>query len=141
MLAARRYMLDTNMVSFIMRGTSAHLMERMHDVPMQSLCISAITEAELRFGLARKPEAEARTKALKLAIDALLLRLESMPWDSTVSHPYAALRASLEAQGKPLAHLDTLIAAHALALGHVLITNDQAFKRVPGLLVEDWTVG
>jgi tRNA(fMet)-specific endonuclease VapC len=133
--APARYMLDTNMVSFIMRGSHLHLIQRLRSKPMQDLCISAITEAELRFGLARRPDA----RGLKETIDALLLRLQTLPWDSQIAHPYANLRAQLESRGTPLAHLDTLIAAHALALGHVLVTNDQAFRRVPGLQVEDWT--
>jgi tRNA(fMet)-specific endonuclease VapC len=133
--ASARYMLDTNTVSFIVRDQHPHLQTRLRELPLSALCISAITQAELLYGLARKPGAT----ALKAKVDAVLLRLDTLPWDHGAAHVYAPLRASLEASGQPLANLDTLIAAHALALGHVLVTNDQALRRVPGLQVEDWT--
>jgi tRNA(fMet)-specific endonuclease VapC len=131
-----RFMLDTNMVSFIVRDQFAPLKHRLHQVPPSSLCISSITQAELLYGLARKPGAT----ALRARVDAALLRIESLVWDGMAAQTYATLRAAMESQGQGLANLDTLIAAHAVALGHVLVSNDQAFRRVPGLVVEDWTV-
>jgi tRNA(fMet)-specific endonuclease VapC len=61
-----------------------------------------------------------------------------MPWDSAAADAYGRLRAALEAAGTPMGNLDTMIAAHALAEGCVVVTRDKAFGRVPGLLVEDW---
>ena len=130
----KRYMLDTNMVSHIIKAHTA-VIKRLLSVPMGALCISSITEAELRFGLAKLPEA----KKLHLAVKELLLRVDVLPWDSANTARYGKLRAELELQGKILAPLDLLIAAHSLTLNAVLVTNDSAFKQVAGLAIEDWT--
>ena len=130
----KRYMLDTNMVSHIIKAHAA-VIKRLLNVPMGALCISSITEAELRFGLAKRPEA----KKLHLAVKELLLRVDVLPWDSANTARYGKLRAELELQGKTLAPLDLLIAAHSLTLNAVLVTNDSAFKQVAGLAIEDWT--
>jgi len=128
------YMLDTNIASFIIRGPSLALKERLRVVPMAQLCISAVTHGELLYGLARKPGAT----ALQQAVQAFLQRVDVLPWDATAAERYGSLRARLEAQGTPLSGMDTLIAAHALAAGCVLVSNDQAFGRVEGLGLEDW---
>ena len=130
----KRYMLDTNMVSHIIKAHTA-VIKRLLSVPMGALCISSITEAELRFGLAKRPEA----KKLHLAVKELLLRVDVLPWDSANTAHYGKLRAALELQGKTLAPLDLLIAAHAHTLNAILVTNDSAFKQVTGLATEDWT--
>jgi tRNA(fMet)-specific endonuclease VapC len=129
-----RYMLDTNMVSHLLKAHPA-VTQRVTATPMASLCISAITEGELLFGLAKRPVA----KQLHLAVTEFLKRVNVLPWDSSVAERYGALRAAMESQGKPLAPLDMLIAAHALGLGAVLVTNDQAFQWVDSLQTEDWT--
>jgi tRNA(fMet)-specific endonuclease VapC len=132
---SKRYMLDTNMVSFIVRDQFAPLVRRLRELPLSSLCISAISQAELLCSVARKPGAS----ALKAKVDGVLLRIEALPWDGVAAQAYGTLRATLERRGQGLANLDTLIAAHSLSLGLVLVSNDQAFTRVPGLVVEDWT--
>jgi tRNA(fMet)-specific endonuclease VapC len=129
-----RYMLDTNMVSHLLKAHPA-VAQRVTATPMASLCISAITEGELLFGLAKRPAA----KQLQLAVTELLKRVDVLPWDSGVAERYGALRAAMESQGKPLAPLDMLIAAHAASAGAVLVTNDQAFQQVGELQLEDWT--
>ena len=68
-----------------------------------------------------------------------LRRVDVLPWDSAVAERYGNVRADMERQGKTLAPLDSLIAAHALSVGAVLVTNDRAFAQVAGLHVEDWT--
>jgi tRNA(fMet)-specific endonuclease VapC len=108
---------------------------------MAQLCVSAVTESELLYRLARKPEATALHAALHAAVSGFLLRVDVRPWDSVVAARYGNLRAELERRGTPLGNLDTLIAAHALASDCTLVSNDQAFARVPpGLRWEDWTV-
>ena len=129
-----RYMLDTNMVSHLIKAHPA-VVRRVTTVPMASLCISAITEGELLFGLAKRPAA----KQLHLAVREFLKRVDVLPWDSSVAEHYGTVRANMERQGKVLGSLDMLIGAHALNLGAVLVTNDQAFKRVGDLQTEDWT--
>ncbi len=128
-------MLDTNTVSHIIKGRPARVRERLIATPMAEVCISTITEGELRFGLAKRPDAA----NLRRAVAEFLLRVDILAWDSAAAERYGALRARLEQGGKPLGNLDTLIAAHALATGARLVTSDAAFKRVPELAVVDWT--
>lgn len=97
--------------------------------------VSAITEGELRFGAARLPSAT----RLHNLIEDFFLRVEILPWDSDAAQQYGQLRATLERDGQPMGNLDTMIAAHALALDAVLVTNDHAFARIKKLKVVDWT--
>jgi tRNA(fMet)-specific endonuclease VapC len=129
-----RYMLDTNTVSHILREHPL-VTKRILSEPMTSLCISAITEGELLFGLAKRPEA----KRLQQAVHEFLLRVVSVPWDSSAAEHYGVARAEMEAEGKVLAPLDLLIGGHALSVAATLVTNDQAFRRMTGLQIEDWT--
>lgn len=129
-------MLDTNSVSHLLKEHPA-VVRRVVATPMAALCLSAITEAELRYGLAKRPDA----KRLHRVARELLLRLDVLPWDSDTAQTYGAVRASLERQGKVLAPLDMLIAAHAVATGCTLVSNDQAFTQLTGLALEDWTIG
>lgn len=128
-----RHMLDTHTVSQLIWG-NAKVARRISAAPAPLVCISAIIEGELRFGLARRPEA----RRLHLAVREFLLRVEVLAWNSGAAERYGAVRAGLEAKGKPLASLDLLIAAHALSAGAVLVTADRAFAHVAGLQIEDW---
>lgn len=130
----KRYMLDTNIITYLIKN-HPQVVKRVSTSSMSSLCISAMTEGELFFGLAKRPEA----KELHALIHELLLCVETLPWDNSVTKIYGNLRAHLESSGNLLAPLDLLIAAHALASDCILVTNDQAFRRVPNLLIEDWT--
>lgn len=130
-----QYMLDTNTVSHLIKKHPV-VSRRMLDVPMTSLCISSITEGELLFGLAKRPDA----KRLHTAVKEFLLRVDALPWDSATAACYGTVRANMERQGKTLGSLDLLIATHALNIGAVLVTNDRAISQVAGLHVEDWTV-
>lgn len=132
---AVRYLLDTNTASFIIKGNFPRVRERLLRVPMAEVGISVITEAELRFGMARRPEAA----TLKKVVEEFLLRVEVMPWESAAAKEYAEIRAVLERRGEPMGNLDLMIAAQALAAGAVLVTSERVFSRVKGLKVEDWT--
>jgi len=130
------FMLDTNTASYIIKGEPAIVRAYLQNVPMASVCISAITEAELLRGVARKPEA----KGLALAVKEFLLRVDVLPWDSNAAVAYAQLRTTCELDGKSLGTMDMLIAAHSTAVGAVLVTNDQAFYQVEHLLtLQNWT--
>jgi len=128
------YMLDTNTVSHLIKEHPA-VARRVVAAPMASLCISSITEGELLFGLAKRPDA----KQLHLAVREFLRRVDILPWDSATAERYGTVRADMARQGKILAPLDLLIATHALSVGAVLVTNDHAFGQVANLVVEDWT--
>lgn len=130
------YMLDTSTASYIIKGEPVVVREHLLEVPMASVCISSITQAELLRGVAMKPEA----KRLPIAVKEFLIRVEIMPWDSDAAEAYARLRTSCESEGTPLGTMDMLIAAHSVAVGAILVTNDQAFFRVKHhLSLEDWT--
>ncbi len=130
-----RYLLDTNIASYIIKGSSVVLDRRLIKIPMAQLAISAVTEGELRFGTARLP----RATRLHSLIEEFLLRVTALPWDSDCAQQYGPLRAKLEREGQPMGNLDIMIGAHALALGLTLVTNDGAFTRIKKLKLEDWT--
>ena len=130
-----RYLLDTNMASYVIKGNVPRVREKLLKVPMSEVGISVITEAELRFGVARKPEAA----RLKLAVDEFLLRVEILPWHSVAAQHYAALRSAMEDSDTPMGNMDMMIAAQALAASTVLVTHDRVFHRVKHLKLEDWT--
>jgi tRNA(fMet)-specific endonuclease VapC len=130
-----RFLLDTNMAGYVIKGSMPRVRERLLKVPMAQVAISAVTEAELRFGVARRPEAT----RLKIAVDEFLLRVEALPWDSEAAQQYAQLRAALERSGQPMGNLDMMIAAQALAVQAILVTNDRAFRKIKQLQIEDWS--
>ena len=132
---AVRYLLDTNTASYVIKGNFPRVRERLLKVPMAEVGISVVTEAELRFGMARLPEAT----RLKTVVEEFLLRVEVLPWNSEAARHYARIRATLEKEGEPMGNLDMMIAAQALAADAVLVTHDRAFRRVKGLRVEDWS--
>jgi len=129
------YLLDTNTVSYIIRGNRPRVRERLLRVAMAEVGISVITEAELLFGLARRPDAT----RLKTVVEEFLLRVEVLPWDSAAAQQYARIRATPEGGGEPMGNLDLMIAAQALGSGLVLVTSDAVFRRVKGLKIEDWS--
>lgn len=127
-------MLDTNTVSHIMRGHPA-VTARLTAAPIASLCISAITEGELLFGLARRPQAT----RLQRVVEEFLRRMDVLPWDRTSAARYGTTRAALQARGLVLSPLDLLIAAHAQSVDAVLVRSDRTFRQVEDLAWEDWT--
>jgi len=129
------YLLDTNIVSYVIKGHPMRVRERLMTVPMEQLSISVITEAELLFGVARHPEAT----RLKLGVHEFLIRMRVLPWNSDVARSYADLRAELERRGITMGNLDLMIAAQALAENAILVSNDRAFRRIKQLQIEDWT--
>ncbi|MCY1740749.1 type II toxin-antitoxin system VapC family toxin [Ensifer sp. SL37] len=131
-----RFMLDTNMASYVIKGHPPEVRERLVVLPMDSIVISVVTQAELLYGLARK----GHPAALATVIREFLLRVEALPWDEHAATVYGDLRASCASAGITLGALDMMIAAHALATNATLVTHDQAFARVPDgvLAVDDW---
>ena len=132
---ASRYLLDTNIASYIIKGNIPAVLRHLWRVPMAEVAISTVTEGELRYGVARKPGAT----QLQKVVEEFLLRVSILPWDSDAAHQYGHLRAGLESSGLSMGNLDLMIGAHALALGAILVTNDQAFTRIKKLKIEDWT--
>ena len=131
------YLLDTNAISHIMRdgqgAVARRYAARLKSAAPCRMTTSVVVECELRFGLERRP-----SKRLQAAFDIQMQQLPVLPLDENVPPRYASIRASLERAGTPIDANDLLIAAHALALGAILVSADAVFSRVPGLQVENW---
>ena len=130
-----RYMLAANTVSHLLKQHPI-VTRRVADMPMASLCMSAVTAGELLYGLAKRPDAV----RLHAVVTELIRRVDVLQWDFSAAERYGMVRAAMDRTGRLLGSLDLLIAAHALDVGAVLVTSDRAFSRVPELRIEDWTV-
>ena len=120
-----RYLLDTNMVSDLVRNPQGKVAARIAHVGEESVCTSIIVAAELRYGAARKGSARLLAQLLTV-LDAF----EILPFETPAEITYGDLRARLEAAGKTIGTNDKLIAAHAVSLGHTIVTDNQrAFSR------------
>ena len=129
-----RYLLDTNVVSDLVRNPHGRITQRIRKVGEAQVCTSIIVAAELRYGSAKKGSTR-----LASQLDAILSVLEVLPFGAPADTTYGLLRTRLEQSGKPIGANDLLIAAHAVALGHVLVTdNEREFNRVDGLRCENW---
>ena len=133
-----RYLLDTHIVSHYVRRSSPALEDRVNDaLTSQSIAISVLTRAELRFGQAGMQADDKR----RSFIDHFLIRLPNLVWTSHAADRYGDIKALHQRQGTPIGEIDTQIAAHALAEGLILVThNTKHFDKVPGLKLEDWMV-
>ena len=130
-----RYMLDTNICSYVLRSRPASVKARFDEAGPGALAVSTVVLAELLFGAARHREAA----AIRREIRDLVSRLEVLPWDEVAAEHYGDIRAALEQCGRPLGAMDMMIAAHARSRGATLVSNDlRHFERVEGLLVANW---
>ena len=134
----KRYLLDTNIVSYFIKGIHPGLHGRMRlALQAQDIAISAITRAELRYGQNLMAADDKR----RVRIDLLLQDLPVMPWNAAAADIYGEIGALLRRQGTPIGEMDTQIAAHALAEDFILVThNTRHFEKVLGLKLEDWMV-
>lgn len=127
-------MLDTNVVSDLVRRPDGNVARRAIALEREAIAISVIVAAELRYGAARRGSVR-----LSGQLDAVLSAIETLPLDEPADRHYGTIRAELERGGRSIGHNDLLIAAHARALGAILVTNNvREFSRVPDLEVEDW---
>ena len=131
----KRYMLDTDISSYIIRNRPQSVRERFSKLESDQLCISAITEAELAYGV----KAAGARKALRLDVEDFVRRITVLEWGGAAVEHYADIRVKLEAAGTPIGNMDLMIAAHARSVGAVVVTNNEKhFGRVGGLTVENW---
>jgi tRNA(fMet)-specific endonuclease VapC len=130
------YMLDTNMASYLLKSKSPAARNRILSLrPGELASISAVTEAEMLYGIAKSPIGEQRMRIFRWFLQLVAI----YPWGREEAAVYGRLRAKQEEMGKTLGPLDMQIAAHAIALGAVLVTKDKAFHQVPDLVgVENW---
>ena len=130
-----RFLLDTNICVELTRGRAPAVIARLRRRKIGTVGISAITLAELRFGVARSSD-PARNM---IALAHFCSPLEICPFDHEAASAYGPVRAALAQAGTPIGPLDTLIAAHAVALQATVVTNNEReYRRVPGLSVENW---
>ncbi|HLJ77498.1 MAG TPA: type II toxin-antitoxin system VapC family toxin [Acidobacteriaceae bacterium] len=130
-------MLDTDICSYLIRGRSQRIEDRLATVAPNELCISVVTRAELLYGLRRLPASH----RLHRSVQRFLRMVRSLPWDDDAAQFYAQIRYQLVAAGKPIGELDMMIAAHALALGATLVTNNtRHYQRIAQPLdIENWS--
>lgn len=127
-------MLDTNICIYAIKQRPREVLAALRAQEVAGLGLSSVTVAELAFGVAKSGSARNQR-----ALEQFLEPLEIADFDRSAALVYGRLRAALEAAGTPIGPLDTQIAAHALALGVILVSNNQReFARVPGLRLEDW---
>ena len=129
-----RFLLDTNILSALVRQPQGPIADRIALVGEQNICTSIIVAAELRYGAAKR-DSPRLTRQLETVLGAVDVLALEPPADSV----YGELRARLERAGQTIGANDLLIAAHALALGHAVVTdNEREFSRVGDLRVENW---
>ncbi len=130
-----QFLLDTDICSYIIKGSHPMLDRHLRDLNPGQVAISAVTRAELRFGVALRPEAS----QLARLVESFLQFVVTLPWDAVAADRYGFLRATLQQAGQPIGDHDTMIAAHALAVNATLITHNRThFERVSGLSCADW---
>ncbi len=129
-----RYLLDTNIISDLIRNPQGKAAKRIGKVGADNVCTSIIVAAELRYGCAKSG-----SERLLKAVEDLLGEIDVLPFDVPADTEYGSIRSKLEAAGKPIGSNDLLIGAHAYAIGATIVTaNVTEFKRIRGLNVENW---
>lgn len=127
-------LLDTNICTYIINAKPPEVLARFHRFHLGEIGISSVVAAELAYGVAKSGSARNRS-----ALEMFLTPLEILPFDDKAFWAYGDLRADLERRGKSIGAMDTMIAAHALSLDAILVTNNtREFARVSGLRLENW---
>ncbi len=129
-----RYLLDTNIVSDLVRRPQGRIAQHIREVGEAQVCTSVIVAAELRYGAAKKG-----SQRLTAQLEAVLSALDVVSFEAPADEAYGLIRARLERAGQPIGANDLLIAAHAVAIGCAIVTdNESEFGRIEGLLRENW---
>jgi tRNA(fMet)-specific endonuclease VapC len=130
-----QYLLDTNICIYIIKKKPAKVLERFQSLMLEDVEISSITVAELEYGISKSQQQERN----RFALTQFLLMLEIIEFDQGAATHYGSIRADLERRGLVIGSMDMLIAAHALSLDLVLVTNNIGeFSRIPNLKLENW---
>lgn len=128
------YLLDTNIVSQLLRNPVGPVHDQIREIGLENVAVSVFVAAELKFGAAKR-----QSQKLTAGISNFLARIRVLPFESPADDAYAIVRTQLEQAGKPIGAVDMFIAAHALALDAVLVTdNSREFSRIEGLKLENW---
>ena len=130
-----KYMLDTNICIYIIKKHPIHVLNHLKKQNISDICLSSITLAELEYGV-QKSEWKVQNG---LALAEFLSPIEIMPFDEVAAIEFGKIRSNLEKKGKLIGEYDLMIAAHAIALDLILVTNNiKEFKRVTDLKIENW---
>jgi len=128
------YLLDTNIVSDLVRNPQGRIARHIRDVGEMRVCTSVIVAAELRYGVEKR-----RSPRLTAQLEAVLGAIEVLAFETPADAAYGLLRSRLEQIGRPIGGNDLLITAQALSLGHTIVTdNEREFGRIDGLSCENW---
>ena len=131
------FMLDTNTCIYVIKQKPAKVIERFKQTEVSQIGISSITLSELLYGVSKSSKPEQN----QIALSQFVAPLEILPYDDEAAQYYGDLRAGMERQGAPIGSLDMLIAAHALSLDCILITNNEKeFTRIPNLKIDNWVI-
>ncbi len=129
------YLLDTNICIYLIKKKPIQVLNNFQEVTPGKIAISSITFSELQFGVEKSDYQEKNREAL----EKFIIPLQILNYDSATSRVYGKIRKYLESRGTPIGSLDTLIAAHAMSINAILVTNNvKEFSRIPNLLVENW---
>jgi tRNA(fMet)-specific endonuclease VapC len=132
------YMLDTDISSYVMKRSHDAVLRKLQTVSVAEVSISAITKSELMYGVEVSP----RRQQDQAALDAYLRHVEVLEYPGDAALDYAQIRAALKMSGTMIGANDLFLAAHARSLGLTLVTNNtREFRRVQGLIIENWTTG
>jgi tRNA(fMet)-specific endonuclease VapC len=130
-----KYMLDTNICIYIIKKKPQNVISRFRQAKVSEIGVSSITLSELEYGVMKSSKPEQN----KIALAQFMAPIEISAYDDAAAQHYGKIRAHLEIRGTPIGSLDMLIAAHALSLNSVLVTNNESeFKRVTALKIENW---
>jgi tRNA(fMet)-specific endonuclease VapC len=131
----KRYMLDTDMCSYIIKEHPESVRQRFQTLAMEQLCVSVVTYAELIYGVERSSS----RRINRPIIEDFVRHLDVMNWDTEAADQYGVIRAELEAAGTPIGAMDMMIAAHAKSIKAVLVTNNKKhFTKVKRLKIDNW---
>jgi tRNA(fMet)-specific endonuclease VapC len=130
------YMLDTDICSYLVKGVPPQLEKKFSATQIEQVCLSAVTRAELLYGLKKL----ASGHRMQIAVPRLLRFLRVLDWGETAAGHYAEIRHALAITGQPIGELDMMIAAHAMAVNAILVTNNtRHYARIPlPLVIENW---
>ena len=130
-----KYMLDTNICIYLIKQQPREVIEKFQGIALGEITVSTVTVAEMMYGVEKSQYKEKN----KTALQAFLAPLEIVDFDFAAAQQYGVVRTYLEIIGKSIGAYDLLIAAHALSLDLILVTNnEQEFQRIPNLMVENW---
>ena len=132
----KRYMLDTDMCSYIIKEHPESVRQRLRKLAMEQLCVSVVTYAEMIYGVERSSS----KRVNRPIVEDFVRHLDVMDWDTDAADQYGVIRAELETAGTPIGAMDMMIAAHAKSIKAVLVTNNQKhFTKIKGLKIDNWT--